>query len=133
MLMARAEQALNTLGELSAIGVSLAIDDFGTGYSSLSYLKRLPIDTLKIDASFVRDITSDPDDRAITATIIRMAQSLQLTVVAEGVETQEQFEYLRDHGCHQIQGHWLSRPLSAQACTEFLRNGDQRGLKLANA
>ena len=133
MLMARAEQALNTLGELSAIGVSLAIDDFGTGYSSLSYLKRLPIDTLKIDASFVRDITSDPDDRAITATIIRMAQSLQLTVVAEGVETQEQFEYLRDHGCHQIQGHWLSRPLSAQACTEFLRNGGQRALKLAHA
>ena len=123
MLMARAEQAVNTLGELKAIGISLAIDDFGTGYSSLSYLKRLPIDTLKIDASFVRDITSDPDDRAITATIIRMAQSLQLTVVAEGVETQDQFEYLRDHGCHQIQGHWLARPLPADACTELLLAG----------
>ncbi len=123
MLMARAEQAVNTLGELKAIGISLAIDDFGTGYSSLSYLKRLPIDTLKIDASFVRDITTDPDDRAITATIIRMAQSLQLTVVAEGVETQEQFEYLRDHGCQQIQGHWLARPLSAEACTEMLLSG----------
>ncbi len=123
MLMARAEQAVNTLDELKAIGVSLAIDDFGTGYSSLSYLKRLPIDTLKIDASFVRDISTDPDDRAITATIIRMAQSLQLTVVAEGVETQEQFEYLRDHGCQQIQGHWLARPLSAEACTELLRSG----------
>ncbi len=123
MLMARAEHAVSTLGELKAIGISLAIDDFGTGYSSLSYLKRLPIDTLKIDASFVRDITTDPDDRAITATIIRMAQSLQLTVVAEGVETQEQFEYLRDHGCQQIQGHWLARPLSAEACTEMLLSG----------
>ena len=123
MLMARAEQAVNTLGELKAIGISLAIDDFGTGYSSLSYLKRLPIDTLKIDASFVRDITTDPDDRAITATIIRMAQSLQLTVVAEGVETQEQFESLRDHGCQQIQGHWLARPLSPEACTEMLLSG----------
>ena len=123
MLMARAEQAVNTLDELKAIGISLAIDDFGTGYSSLSYLKRLPIDTLKIDASFVRDISTDPDDRAITATIIRMAQSLQLTVVAEGVETQEQFEYLRDQGCHQIQGHWLAHPLAADACTEMLLAG----------
>jgi EAL domain-containing protein (putative c-di-GMP-specific phosphodiesterase class I) len=122
VLMAQAEQAVATLDELKAIGVGLAIDDFGTGYSSLSYLKRLPIDTLKIDRAFVRDITTDPDDRAITATIIHMAQSLELTVVAEGVETLEQYQYLREQGCHQIQGDWLSPPLPPEACTALLRN-----------
>jgi len=134
MLMARAEQALNTLAELKGLGVSLAIDDFGTGYSSLSYLKRLPIDTLKIDRSFVRDISTDPDDKAITATIIHMAHSLQKTVVAEGVETVEQFEYLRDQGCDEVQGNWLSVPLSAEPCTALLRDNSNRpALKLVHA
>ena len=111
---------MRLLGELKSIGARLAIDDFGTGYSSLAYLKRLPIDTLKIDQEFVGDITTDPDDAAITATIITMAHSLQLKVVAEGVETAEQLAFLRAQHCDEIQGYWLSRPLSAEACLDFL-------------
>jgi diguanylate cyclase (GGDEF)-like protein/PAS domain S-box-containing protein len=120
MVMANAEQSVRTLTELKTIGVSLAIDDFGTGYSSLSYLKRLPIDTLKIDQAFVGDITTDPDDAAITATIITMAHSLDLNVVAEGVESAEQLQYLRSQGCDEIQGHWFARPLEADACYTFM-------------
>jgi EAL domain-containing protein (putative c-di-GMP-specific phosphodiesterase class I) len=120
MVMANAEQSVRTLSELKAIGVTLAIDDFGTGYSSLSYLKRLPIDTLKIDQAFVGDITTDPEDAAITSTIITMAHSLGLDVVAEGVETPEQLHYLRSQGCDEIQGHWFARPLEADACHAFM-------------
>src|SRR5262249_22689734 len=120
MVMASAEQSVRTLSELKAIGVTLAIDDFGTGYSSLSYLKRLPIDTLKIDQAFVGDITTDPDDAAITSTIITMAHSLELNVVAEGVETGEQLQYLHSQGCDEIQGHWFARPLEADACFTFI-------------
>ena len=120
MVMANAEQSVRLLGELKSIGARLAIDDFGTGYSSLAYLKRLPIDTLKIDQEFVGDITTDPDDAAITSTIITMAHSLQLKVVAEGVETAEQLDFLRAQHCDEIQGFWFSRPLTADACLEFL-------------
>ncbi|HET7930008.1 MAG TPA: EAL domain-containing protein [Rhodanobacteraceae bacterium] len=120
MVMANAEQSVRLLGELKSIGARLAIDDFGTGYSSLAYLKRLPIDTLKIDQEFVGDVTTDTDDAAITATIITMAHSLQLKVVAEGVETPEQLAFLKAQRCDEIQGYWLSRPLSADACLEFL-------------
>ncbi|HET6912779.1 MAG TPA: EAL domain-containing protein [Rhodanobacteraceae bacterium] len=120
MVMANAEQSVRILTELKSIGVRLAIDDFGTGYSSLAYLKRLPIDTLKIDQEFVGDITIDPDDAAITSTIITMAHSLQLEVVAEGVETPEQLAFLRSQGCDEIQGHWLSMPLPAEACLKFI-------------
>ncbi|TAN06209.1 MAG: EAL domain-containing protein [Rhodanobacteraceae bacterium] len=120
VVMANAEQSVRLLGELKSIGARLAIDDFGTGYSSLAYLKRLPIDTLKIDQEFVGDITTDPDDAAITSTIITMAHSLQLKVVAEGVETAEQLAFLRAQGCDEIQGYWVSRPLTAEACLEFL-------------
>jgi diguanylate cyclase (GGDEF)-like protein/PAS domain S-box-containing protein len=121
VLMANPERAIHTLDRLHAVGVAIAIDDFGTGYSSLSYLKRLPIDRLKIDRSFVGDITTDPDDEAITKTIITMAHSLGLDVVAEGVETLEQLEYLHEQGCDEIQGHWLSVPLDAETCFTFIR------------
>lgn len=121
MVMANAEQTISVLRELKAIGVSLAIDDFGTGYSSLIYLKRLPIDTLKIDKEFVGDLTNDPDDEAITATVITMAHSLGLNVVAEGVETEEQLMYLHEQGCDEIQGYWLSPPIDVHHCLAFIR------------
>lgn len=122
MVMANAEQTNNALNALRRMGASIAIDDFGTGYSSLVYLKRLPIDTLKIDKEFVGDLTRDPDDEAITATVISMAHSLGLNVIAEGVETQQQMDYLREHGCDEIQGYWLSPPLDAHHCLAFMRN-----------
>jgi diguanylate cyclase (GGDEF)-like protein/PAS domain S-box-containing protein len=121
MVMQNAQQATAVLNELRKIGVSLAIDDFGTGYSSLVYLKRLPIDTLKIDKEFIDDLTRDADDEAITSTIITMGHSLGLNVIAEGVETEAQLNFLRDHGCDEIQGHWLSRPIDADRCLEFIR------------
>ena len=121
MVMQNAQQATAVLNALRQVGVSLAIDDFGTGYSSLVYLKRLPIDTLKIDKEFIDDLTRDPDDEAITSTIITMAHSLGLNVIAEGVETEAQLNFLRDHGCDEIQGHWLSRPIDAPDCLAFVR------------
>jgi EAL domain-containing protein (putative c-di-GMP-specific phosphodiesterase class I) len=122
MVMQNAEQTTSVLNELRKIGVSLAIDDFGTGYSSLVYLKRLPIDTLKIDKEFIGDLTRDPDDEAITATVITMGHSLGLNVIAEGVETEQQLAYLREQGCDEIQGYWLSPPLDAQRCLTFIRS-----------
>ncbi len=122
MVMQNAEQALSVLHQLRQVGVRVAIDDFGTGYSSLVYLKRLPIDTLKIDKEFIGDLTDDPDDKAITATIITMAHSLALHVVAEGVETEAQLGYLRGQGCDEIQGYWLSPPLEPTRCLSFIRD-----------
>ncbi|HEX5757177.1 MAG TPA: EAL domain-containing protein [Arenimonas sp.] len=121
MVMQNAEQTTAVLNELRAIGVSLAIDDFGTGYSSLVYLKRLPIDTLKIDKAFIGDITRDADDEAIVATIISMGHTLGLNVVAEGVEDEQQLAYLRQQGCDEIQGYWVSRPLDGPRCLSFIR------------
>ena len=126
VVMANPELSIGILQELRDVGVTVSIDDFGTGYSSLSYLKRLPIDTLKIDKAFVGDITTDIDDRAITATIIAMARAMGLNVVAEGVETAAQVEFLREHGCDEIQGYWLSRPLSPDDCMAFLQERVQR-------
>jgi diguanylate cyclase (GGDEF)-like protein len=119
MLMGNVEHSMHTLGELKATGVALAIDDFGTGYSSLAYLKRLPIDTLKIDRAFVNDVDVDPENAAITNTIISMAHSLGLRVVAEGVETNAQLDYLRMRGCDAVQGNLLSVPLPAHSCLRF--------------
>ena len=121
MVMQNAEQTTAVLNELRRLGVSLAIDDFGTGYSSLVYLKRLPIDTLKIDKEFIDDLTRDADDEAITSTIITMGHSLGLTVIAEGVENEDQLNFLRQQGCDEIQGHWLSRPLDGDLCLAFIR------------
>ena len=120
MVMANPAQSIRTLGEIKSLGVRLAIDDFGTGYSSLAYLKRLPIDSIKIDKEFVGDITTDPDDEAITATVIMMAHSLDLEVVAEGVETPDQLEYLRQQKCDEVQGNLVSAPMDAERCLRFL-------------
>ena len=114
-LMANTEGTIAILERLRARGLQISIDDFGTGYSSLAYLRRFPIDKLKIDIAFVRDITSNADDAAIARTIIRMAHSLKLSVIAEGVETAAQAEYLRRHHCDQIQGYYFSRPLPLAA------------------
>lgn len=108
------------INQLKALGVSIDIDDFGTGYSSLSYLKRLPIDRLKIDRSFVRDLTTDPSDAAIIASITAMAHHLNITVVAEGVETEDQLAYLKEHDCDEAQGYWFSPPVPAQDFAAFM-------------
>lgn len=113
ILMNDVEETIATLTKLRDAGTSLAMDDFGTGYSSLSYLKRLPLDTLKIDRSFVMDLENNSDDAAICAAIIAMAHNLGLKVIAEGVETQEQLNYLSDQGCDEIQGFLISKPLPA--------------------
>lgn len=114
------ENAIAGLKTLKDMGVRLSIDDFGTGYSSLSYLKRLPIDTIKIDKSFIRDIATDKDDAAIIEAIIGMAHSLRLEVIAEGVETADQREFLREHGCDQVQGYYYSAPLPPDRFEELL-------------
>lgn len=114
--------AIAQMDKLHVSGVALAIDDFGTGYSSLAYLKRFKIQKLKIDQSFVQDITLDPDDRAIVDAIINMAKGLGIQTIAEGVETAEQLEYLRSKGCDHIQGYYLSHPLPANAALAFMRN-----------
>ncbi len=121
MLMDDMEKTIVTLKTLHKMGLRLAIDDFGTGYSSLSYLKRFPINTLKIDQSFVRDITHDSDDAALAAVIITLGHSLGLTVTAEGVETKEQLAFLRNAQCDEMQGYYYSRPLSADAMTHWLK------------
>ena len=120
-IMKSGEATVETLRQLKGMGLRLSIDDFGTGYSSLGYLKRFPIDKLKIDRSFVRDITTDPDDAAITRAVVGMAQSLRLQVIAEGVETVEQADFLRAEGCHEIQGYLYSKPLGAAEFETFLR------------
>jgi diguanylate cyclase (GGDEF)-like protein/PAS domain S-box-containing protein len=125
MIMHQAQDTIATLHQFKEMGVGLSVDDFGTGYSSLSYLKRFPLDTLKIDRSFVKDITSDPDDAAITNAIIAMAHSLNLSVVAEGVETQPQLELLRVNGCDTIQGYLLSKPLPADALVTLLQQEEK--------
>ncbi|MCD6704965.1 MAG: GGDEF domain-containing phosphodiesterase [Thiobacillus sp.] len=118
-----AEKTIATLGKLKAMGIKLSIDDFGTGYSSLSYLKRFPIDTLKIDQSFVRDITADPDDAAIAKSIISMAHDMQLRVIAEGVETEAQKSFLQQRHCDEMQGYLFSRPVPAAEFETLLRDG----------
>ena len=120
-MMRSKDVTISVLQKLKGIGVTVSLDDFGTGYSSLSYLKGFPIDTVKIDRAFVRDLTTDPDDAAITAAIISMAKSLSLRVVAEGVETEEQLAFLREHGCDEMQGFLFSPPMPADEATEFLR------------
>ena len=120
MLMQQVENVISIMREIVALGVSLALDDFGTGYSSLSYLKRFPISSLKIDRSFVQGIPDDANDCAIASAIIMMAHQLKLNVVAEGVETQAQLDFLQNAGCNEIQGYVFSRPVEAEAIPTLL-------------
>jgi diguanylate cyclase (GGDEF)-like protein len=122
-LMSNAEETITVLQNLKALGVKISIDDFGTGYSSLAYLKRFPIDKLKIDIAFVREVTSNPDDAAIVLAIINMAHSLKLKVIAEGVEKDAQLSYLRRHDCDEMQGYYFSRPLPEADFMQMLGEG----------
>jgi diguanylate cyclase (GGDEF)-like protein/PAS domain S-box-containing protein len=120
-VMGDPDKAVAALGRLKDIGVAISLDDFGTGYSSLAYLKRFPIDVLKIDKSFVDDVTTKASDAAIALSVISLAHNLNMRVIAEGVETREQVEFLAAHGCDEMQGYYFSRPLAAGAYTTLLR------------
>ena len=126
-LAEREDEALLTMRRLRDLGLRLAVDDFGTGYSSLAQLKRFPIDVLKIDQGFVRDIPQSSDDMAISAAIIAMGHSMDLRVLAEGVETAEQLAFLRERGCDSYQGDFCSRPVPAEAFAALLREGRAGG------
>jgi diguanylate cyclase (GGDEF)-like protein/PAS domain S-box-containing protein len=126
MIMDNPERAIETMRQLSGLGVCMSVDDFGTGYSSLAYLKRLPIDRLKIDRSFVQDIGHDPDDAMICASIIGLGHLLDLRIVAEGVETQQQLDWLRERGCDELQGFLLGRPQAFDVLLPWLMGSDAR-------
>ncbi|MBF0565552.1 MAG: EAL domain-containing protein, partial [Nitrospirae bacterium] len=119
-LVQNVEESIRVMHELRDLGVNISVDDFGTGYSSLVYLKRFPIQTLKIDQSFIRNCPYDASDAIITSTIISMAHSLNIKVVAEGVETTQQLELLRTFECDEIQGYLFSKPVAAGEFTELL-------------
>lgn len=128
MLMHDVDNTVKTLRELKTMGVRLSIDDFGTGYSSLSYLKRFPLDTLKIDRSFVTDLGTESDDGEIARVIIAMAHALDLEVVAEGVENQQQLDFMRESKCDFVQGYFFSRPVAAEECERLLLKNRAQGL-----
>jgi len=132
VVMHDAEQAITILTQLRALGIELAIDDFGTGYSSLDRLKRMPIQTLKIDRSFISDVTRNADDAAIVSAILSMAHSLNLKVVAEGVETEAQLAFLAGRRCDAAQGYLLSRPIAADRFARLLRDRDARRIAAAD-
>lgn len=123
IMMENSELTIQTLFSLKELGLHLSIDDFGTGYSSLSYLKKFPIDQLKIDQSFIRDLVTDMEDREIIRAIINLAKSLKLNVVAEGVETKEHLNFLRNEGCDVIQGYYFSKPIRAEEFAKILKSG----------
>jgi EAL domain-containing protein (putative c-di-GMP-specific phosphodiesterase class I) len=126
-LMKDLEVSANVLRHLKRLGAKLAIDDFGTGYSSLTYLKRFPLDILKIDRSFIKDLPNDANDAALTGAIVAMARSLHLELIAEGVETREQADFLLQLGCHLIQGFLFGRPVPPGEFTKLLIAGVANG------
>jgi diguanylate cyclase (GGDEF)-like protein/PAS domain S-box-containing protein len=132
-LMTHAKKTVGILKRLKSLGIQISIDDFGTGYSSLAYVKRFPIDVLKIDRSYITEITTNSVDAAITTAIIEMAHSLDIKVVAEGVETVEQFDFLRERGCDEIQGYFFARPLPANEISKLFLSGNSRLLKPAQS
>jgi EAL domain-containing protein (putative c-di-GMP-specific phosphodiesterase class I) len=121
LLMHDTDKTLRTLTALKAMGVRIAIDDFGTGYSSLATLQEFPLDTIKIDRSFIRDLTARGESSSLTEAIIAMGKTLSLTVVAQGVETKEQADFLRDHACDEFQGFYFNKPMPGQQFTELLQ------------
>jgi EAL domain-containing protein (putative c-di-GMP-specific phosphodiesterase class I) len=123
VLMQDAESAVISLLALEAIGVRLAIDDFGTGYSSFTYLRRFPVHSIKIDRSFVQEITADPEKITLVGVMINIGKSLKLGVIAEGVETSSQFEFLQRHGCGEAQGYYFSPPVASEQAGELLKAG----------
>jgi EAL domain-containing protein (putative c-di-GMP-specific phosphodiesterase class I) len=123
MLVDDVEAVIAKMGMLKSKGVSFSLDDFGTGYSSLAYLKRLPLDQLKIDQGFIRNIVSDPNDAAIAKMVVALAESMGLAVIAEGVELQAQADFLAHLGCHAYQGYLFSRPLPTDALASYVRAG----------
>jgi EAL domain-containing protein (putative c-di-GMP-specific phosphodiesterase class I) len=132
VLMKEAEVAANALQNLKAFGVQISMDDFGTGYSSLAYLKRFPLDVLKIDRAFIRDVTTDPDDATIAIAMINLAHSLGLKVIAEGVETRSQLDFLIKNGCDEMQGYYFSRPLPLEGASRALTEGYRLSLNDRN-
>jgi EAL domain-containing protein (putative c-di-GMP-specific phosphodiesterase class I) len=132
-IMQQPEDVVELLDSLRALGVSISIDDFGTGHSSLSYLKQLPVQKLKIDRSFIRDIPADADDMAITGAIIALGHRLQMSIVAEGVENAEQLAFLVEQGCEEAQGFLFSAPLAAREVPALLQNMPRSGAKAAVA
>jgi EAL domain-containing protein (putative c-di-GMP-specific phosphodiesterase class I) len=129
MVMQNPARLIALLTDIKKLGVRLAIDDFGTGYSSLAQIKNFPIDTLKVDRSFIRNLSQDSENQAITQAIITMGKNLSLTVVAEGVETQEQKDFLRDHVCDEMQGFHFSKPIAPDQFADLLRNHDPSSQK----
>jgi EAL domain-containing protein (putative c-di-GMP-specific phosphodiesterase class I) len=128
VLMRDPESAVEKLRALKAIGVHLAIDDFGTGFSSFTYLQRFPVDTLKLDQSFVQEISEDHTDATILSAMINLGNSLGRRVIAEGVETRAQLKFLQHHGCGQGQGYYFSRPILAEQAAKLFRIGRQEGV-----
>jgi EAL domain-containing protein (putative c-di-GMP-specific phosphodiesterase class I) len=121
VVMKDAEKTVATLNTLKRLGLQISVDDFGTGYSSLSYLRRFPVDALKIDKSFVRDIARDADSAAIVKAVISLAHILNLRVIAEGVEDEEQHAFLRENGCDEVQGYYFGKPMTVKDFTDRLR------------
>ena len=129
MVMHNPARLIEVLTKIKEMGVRLALDNFGTGYSSLAQIRHFPIDTLKVDRSFIRNLPQDSKDKAITEAIIAMGKTLSLTVVAEGVETQAQEDFLREHICDEMQGFYFSKPIAPDKFADLLRNHDPSSQK----